>query len=759
MLWLADVIEMIYNYVKDGTEVEGFTPHLKGFVDYVFGEAVQKLRSEPDLESDVKGAGGFTDLATAAAKMYLDKYPDKFAKDSSESEEVVENLVEGNDKISVGSRVTVVKSNDIYNGFGGIVTWVGDGQATVDFDEAKPVESNLFDISQLSLDEKIGLEEAEDLERALDIVNSTAFDRDDVKKFLADLLTDTQVDSLLKFLVSDEDDSLTEAWADLPKELQNDAVRKALNKAGLDIENSRFAPASADQFRKGGFYINSAGKVYDGSVEMSGKEKRAMKELPTFELLGYQQTTDDIKAQRADAKKGSDLDPSSPNHRHDGSRNWMGDEIDKSGYISKVDDLLNKLRDNGVDKSVTDVVDNAKKAFEKLIDDVSKGMKNRWMDKSTGKDNEGTFMLRQDMDDVAEKIYNAASVAEKISGFGAEAYSKEYAEGEEKPYNYDNMIKYIEKYGSFDKALATLIYFNLQSEYGAYGYMKRVKDNLSKTNESAILESVTDFRDDVERCLINDISKEVKSLSAQPVRINGEISKYIIDVDLKDDVDITNIANLLTNCVGGGDARCEGNTITITKGDTYGVVMNESGETDKEYSTLIGRFLELASDSAFRIGDYGVTTPPKTIEQVEWQGDKIEAIKGVLDDLHSFILKLDVPHDKNALTEAVVASQLDFAHTQLAKVQADIQSVSDLKAMDTSNKIYTDLLVAYDKIVEILSKEIANQPIGTVLGTDAEAVGLGDEEIVVPAEDEAIEEPVGTDADLPPVEGEEVEEE
>lgn len=72
----------------------------------------------------------------------------------------------------------------------------------------------------------------------------------------------------------------------------------------------------------------------------------------------------------------------------------------------------------------------------------------------------------------------------------------------------------------------------------------------------------------------------------------------------------------------------------------------------------------------------------------------------------------------------VPASQLDFKHEQLAKVQSDIEVIAELKAEDTSNDLYTDLLDAYDKVVEILTDAIAEDPVGTVIGTDEDDTGL-----------------------------------
>lgn len=103
---------------------------------------------------------------------------------------------------------------------------------------------------------------------------------------------------------------------------------------------------------------------------------------------------------------------------------------------------------------------------------------------------------------------------------------------------------------------------------------------------------------------------------------------------------------------------------------------------------------------------------------------------------------------KDELKEAVVpASQLDFKHQQLAKVQDDIKVISELKAEDTSNDLYTKLLDSYDKIVTILTDSIAEDPVGTVVG-DGFDTGLETTE-------EPIEEPVNEPTEEPIEEPEE----
>ena len=80
------------------------------------------------------------------------------------------------------------------------------------------------------------------------------------------------------------------------------------------------------------------------------------------------------------------------------------------------------------------------------------------------------------------------------------------------------------------------------------------------------------------------------------------------------------------------------------------------------------------------------------------------------------------------LTEQVVpASQLGFKHQQLAKIQEDIALISELKAEDPSNELYTNLLGCYDKAIEVIKDAIDEDPIGTVLGNGDMAIDINDE--------------------------------
>lgn len=87
----------------------------------------------------------------------------------------------------------------------------------------------------------------------------------------------------------------------------------------------------------------------------------------------------------------------------------------------------------------------------------------------------------------------------------------------------------------------------------------------------------------------------------------------------------------------------------------------------------------------------------------------------------------NIQEESENLTEDVVpASQLDFGHQQLAKVQSDIELIAGLKAEDTSNELYTDLLNAYDKVMKVLSDYIADSPAGTVIGQDNNSLDISE---------------------------------
>jgi len=77
-------------------------------------------------------------------------------------------------------------------------------------------------------------------------------------------------------------------------------------------------------------------------------------------------------------------------------------------------------------------------------------------------------------------------------------------------------------------------------------------------------------------------------------------------------------------------------------------------------------------------------------------------------------------NDKEVKESEEPASQVDFAHTQFEQVTNTIRTISELKAQDTENSLYTDLLRAYDDVQKILKDYINEQPV-TTTETPAEA--------------------------------------
>jgi len=102
--------------------------------------------------------------------------------------------------------------------------------------------------------------------------------------------------------------------------------------------------------------------------------------------------------------------------------------------------------------------------------------------------------------------------------------------------------------------------------------------------------------------------------------------------------------------------------------------------------------------------------------------------------------------------EEVPASKADFAHTQFDCVTEVIKNISELKAQDTENSLYTDLLKAYDAVQKILKDYISEQPVTTTevpAETPAEPV---EEPTEVP--EEVPSEEVVTDIENTEIEGE-----
>lgn len=148
--------------------------------------------------------------------------------------------------------------------------------------------------------------------------------------------------------------------------------------------------------------------------------------------------------------------------------------------------------------------------------------------------------------------------------------------------------------------------------------------------------------------------------------------------------------------------------------------VNESENLNEELdlANLKHEVYNALSDIAFK---YETDGPMKDMD--------IESCKRIFEDaidwfMKGFFVEPDIDESEELTEEEVPASQLDFKHEQLAKVQADIEVIAELKAEDTSNDLYTDLLDAYDKIVEVLTDAIAEDPVGTVVGTSKEDTGL-----------------------------------
>ena len=142
-----------------------------------------------------------------------------------------------------------------------------------------------------------------------------------------------------------------------------------------------------------------------------------------------------------------------------------------------------------------------------------------------------------------------------------------------------------------------------------------------------------------------------------------------------------------------------------------------------------------------------------TLDRSNFTDSDIDELRnnGYFDDYASATMS-DMGESEELIEKEVPASQLDFKHQQLAKVQDDIEIIAELKAEDTSNDLYTNLLDAYDKIVEILTDAIAEDPIGTVIGSDesSDEVGLtvDEEPVDVEGSTETPEEDIESDLDI-----------
>lgn len=136
------------------------------------------------------------------------------------------------------------------------------------------------------------------------------------------------------------------------------------------------------------------------------------------------------------------------------------------------------------------------------------------------------------------------------------------------------------------------------------------------------------------------------------------------------------------------------------------------------------------SQSVFKSGSYIITESVDGNYEVYNESNGIKDIfsrKSLRSILGESGMKEFIRFKKNKLSEAIVpASNLDFAHQELAIIQSEVEKIAGLKSEDTSNELYTDLLTNLDKVIKVISDHIAEQPIGTVVGgsepTSTEAV-------------------------------------
>lgn len=134
-------------------------------------------------------------------------------------------------------------------------------------------------------------------------------------------------------------------------------------------------------------------------------------------------------------------------------------------------------------------------------------------------------------------------------------------------------------------------------------------------------------------------------------------------------------------------------------------------ESVQVYPTDKGNFnLRTPADESHPMGKDIVTVAYDALVKDEDNEISLKEL-GYFDDYTNMVLASD------GLNEAEIpASNLDFAHQELAIIQSEIEKIAGLKSEDTANDLYTGLLEVLDKAVEILSEYIAEQPIGTVVG-------------------------------------------
>lgn len=173
----------------------------------------------------------------------------------------------------------------------------------------------------------------------------------------------------------------------------------------------------------------------------------------------------------------------------------------------------------------------------------------------------------------------------------------------------------------------------------------------------------------------------------------------------------------------------------------------ESEEPKVSESTVENRLLDLVQtiNSKYSLDDIQLYTTDKGNYNIRTKADESNPIgKDIVTVSYSALIKdeddeialrdlgyfndyINMIDGSEELTESIIpASNLDFAHQELSIIQGEIEKIAGLKSEDTANDLYTDLLAALDKAVEILSKHISEQPIGTVVGDEPVSIPMNE---------------------------------
>lgn len=274
------------------------------------------------------------------------------------------------------------------------------------------------------------------------------------------------------------------------------------------------------------------------------------------------------------------------------------------------------------------------------------------------------------------------------------------------------------------------------------------------------LEWARSFTGETQQDFINSSIKELEALKTDFPDHSNEIDEVIsefksineadisIDTDLESThADATQAENYLINTISNinKDYNLDNIELAITdKGniDVKGkdgkniVTLDRSNFTDSDIDDLKSKgyfdsYIEVTGDTLTEedeeTDEEFVIYTTTQIAPSEYRSDEYRRVSSEeqASDIVAELRAQGIGATYKKLDEAEIpASQLDFKHEQLAKVQADIEVIAGLKAEDTSNSLYTDLLDAYDKVVEILTDAISEDPVGTVIGSDKEDTGL-----------------------------------